>query len=47
MSVIIVIIIIVGSNSSIKGNKNQVTKKIFQIPMLNRFFTHVKSLLFI
>ena len=39
--VIIIIIIIntlfiVGSNSSIKANKNQVTKKIFQIPMLNR-----------
>ena len=27
---------IVGSNSSIKANKNQVTNKIFQIPMLNR-----------
>ena len=39
--IIIVIIIIntlfiVGSNCSIKANKNRVTKKIFQIPMLNR-----------
>ena len=38
MSVIIIITIlfIVGSKSSIKANKNQVTKKIFQIPKLNR-----------
>ena len=42
--IIIIIIItntlfIVGSNSSIKANKNQVTKKIFQIPMLIRIHT--------
>ena len=38
MSVIIIITIlfIVGSKSSIKANKNQVTKKIFQIPKLDR-----------
>ena len=38
--IIIVIIIntlfIIGSNSSMTANKNQVTKKIFQTPMLNR-----------
>ena len=38
--VIVIIIIstlfIVGSKSSIKANKKQVTKKIFQIPKLNR-----------
>ena len=27
---------VIASNSSIKVNKNQVTKKIFQIPKLNR-----------
>ena len=34
--VIISTLFIVGSKSSIKANKNQVTKKIIQIPKLNR-----------
>ena len=38
ITIIIIInnLFIVGSNSIIKANKNQVTKKIFQIPILNR-----------
>ena len=42
MIIFIIILIIVntlftvGSKSSIKANKNQVTKKLFQIPKLNR-----------
>ena len=44
--IIIIIVIntlfIVSSNSSIKANKNHVTKKIFQIPMLNH--THIAYL---
>ena len=34
--IIISTLFIVGSKSSIKANKKQVTKKIFQIPKLNR-----------
>ena len=34
--VIISTLFIVGSKSSIKANKNQVTKKIIQVPKLNR-----------
>ena len=55
MGVIIIIIIIiiintlfiVGSNSSIKANKSQGTKKIFQIPMLNRITQIVNGFIFV